>query len=130
MTGIKLIVMVFFIREGKDPEKIDAESLNEAKLKAIDDPTRLEILNLVQRKPSYPSRIASELNISKQQAYYHVEKLKDVGLIEKVKEEKKSGGLATFYRPVAGGFIVDLGGEGEKLLLPSRNEEAQKFLSP
>lgn len=122
--------MVFFVREDGELEKVDAESLNQAKIKAIDDPTRLEILGLLQEKPSYPSRIASELDISKQQAYYHFEKLKEVGLIEKVKEEKKSGGVATFYRPVASGFIVDLGGDGEKLLLPERNTSVQRFLSP
>ncbi|MFB6145718.1 MAG: S-layer protein [Candidatus Nanohaloarchaea archaeon] len=122
--------MVYFVRDGKKPEKVDAKSLGTEKLKAIDDPTRMKIMKLLSKKPGYPSQIASELDISKQQAYYHFEKLKEVGLLEKVREEKRSGGLATFYRPVAGGFVVDLEVEGEKLPALGQSSATTDFLSP
>lgn len=120
--------MVEFIR--KDNQLADARELDREKLKALNDETRLEILRRLAEKPSYPSNIAEELDISKQKAYYHFEQLKEADLLREDHQEKRSGGLATYYKPANSGLILDLGGEGEKIFIPERTESLESFLSP
>lgn len=120
--------MVEFIRDGK--WQADATELGEKELKALNDETRLDILKILSEKPSYPSEIAEKLDISKQKAYYHFEKLKKANLLEQDHQEKRSGGLATYYRPASSGLILDLGGEAEKIFFPKRTESLKSFLSP
>ena len=120
--------MVEFIREKN--RLADATELNANKLKALNDETRLEILKMLSESPSYPSKIAKELDISKQKAYYHCEKLKEAELVEKDHKEKRSGGLATYYRIANSGLILDLGGEAEKIFVPKRTKFVKDFLSP
>ncbi len=120
--------MVDFIR--KDDQLADARELDGEKLKALNDKTRLKILRKLSENPSYPSEIAEELGISKQKAYYHFEKLKDANLLEQDHQEKRSGGLATYYKPANSGLLLDLGGEGKKIFVPERTESLEKFLSP
>ncbi len=120
--------MVFFVREGS--EKVEALELDFDKVKAIGNDTRFRILKMLQEKESYPAEIAKELGVSKQKAYYHFQILEEEGIIDESREEKKSGGLATFYRPRSGGFVLDLGEEGERITLPDRNPEVKKFLGP
>ncbi len=109
---------------------VDSEDLDPEKIDAIADENRREILELLAREPSYSSRVASELGIGKQQAHYHFKKLKDAGLIEKDREEKKSGGTATYYRPSADAYVLDLGTGGEEFFMPEMNAEVEKFLDP
>jgi DNA-binding transcriptional ArsR family regulator len=120
--------MVEFIKDGN--LLADAVELDEQKLKALNDTTRLEILRILSESPSYPSAIAEQLDISKQKAYYHFEKLKDADLLEQDHQEKRSGGLATYYKPANTGLILDLGGEGEKIFRPERTESLENFLYP
>lgn len=120
--------MVKFIRDGKQLE--NARELEEQELKALNDETRLEILRILSETPSYPSEIAEKLEISKQKSYYHFEKLKEAGLVEQDHQEKRSGGLATYYKPSNSGLILDLGGEGDKIFVPKRTESIVKFLNP
>jgi len=120
--------MVEFIRDGN--LLADAIELDEQKLKALNDETRLEILRKLSVTPSYPSEIAEELDISKQKAYYHFEKLKDANLLNQDHQEKRSGGLATYYKPSNAGLILDLGGKGEKIFVPKRTDSLENFLSP
>lgn len=121
--------MVFFVRE-EESRKVEALGLDFDKVKAIGDETRFQILKILQENESYPAEVAKELGVSKQKAYYHFQILEDEGLIEENREEKKSGGVATFYQPTSGGFVLDLGEEGEKITLPDRNPEVRKFLNP
>lgn len=121
--------MVFFVRE-EESEKVEALSLDFDKVKAIGDKTRFKILKMLQEEESYPADVAKELGVSKQKAYYHFQILEDEGLIEESREEKKSGGVATFYQTTSGGFILDFGEEGEKITLPDRKPEVKKFLNP
>jgi DNA-binding transcriptional ArsR family regulator len=116
-----------FIRREKS-ELVRAGDLDEKAIKALSDGTRQKIIAMLAKEPSYPAEIASELGLGKQQAYYHFRKLEDAGLIEEVREEKKSGGVATFYRPTADGYIFDLGSGGEKTAIPP--ETGRKFLDP
>ena len=120
--------MAGFLRE--NGELVDTKELDQEKLKAVKDSTRRKILENLAKKPDYPSNIAEKLGISKQKAHYHFKILKQAEIIEKVREEKHSGGLATYYRPVSGGFILDFGGKGEKTDFKERSEEVKKFLNP
>lgn len=120
--------MVEFLRNRE--EHVEAGELNEDKLKALNDTTRIEILQILADKPIYPSKVADKLGISKQKAYYHFEKLKEAELIEEHDQEKHSGGLATYYRPKNPGFIMDLGMGGEKAFIPEFSQELKRFLSP
>lgn len=120
--------MVRFIR---DRNRIaDAAELDEEKLKALNDKTRLDILRNLSEKSSYPSAIAEKLGISKQKAYYHFEQLKKADLLEQDRQEKLSGGLATYYSTAHAGLLLDLGGEDQKIFLPSKTDSMEKFLSP
>lgn len=118
-----------FLRRDKG-EIADAEELDAEKAKALTDETRRKIIHILAEKPSYPARIASELGIGKQQAYYHFQKLEDAGLIVKDREEKKSGGMATYYRPSSDGYLLDLGSGGRKEMLPGDNGDVRAFLDP
>lgn len=122
--------MARFFRTEDEVEEIDTETLSQERLEAINSPIRREILELLAEKPSYPAKVSKQLDIGKQKTYYHFEKLKDAGLIEKQREEKHSGGLATFYRPTSGAYCLDLGGEGRKTFIPGRNRVVSRFLHP
>ncbi len=123
-----MVLMAVFLRE--NGEAVKAEQLDEDALKAVNDPTRRQILELLTERPSYPSKVAEDLGITKQKTHYHFNKLKENGLIEKVKEEKHSGGLATYYKPVTGGFIIDIGGRGDPTGFQKLSDETRHFLNP
>ncbi|MFB6207762.1 MAG: ArsR/SmtB family transcription factor [Candidatus Nanohaloarchaea archaeon] len=119
--------MVDIIRDG---EKVASEALDEDSLKALTDSTRAKILELLAEEPGYPAKIAKEMEIDRQKAYYHFKKLEEAGLIEEHSRENVSGGQATFYIPSSGAYHLDLGTPGEKLRLPEMREEVSKFLEP
>lgn len=122
--------MARFFRTGDNTFEIDTEALDEEKLNAVKSAIRLEILEILAENPSYPARVSKQLGIGKQKAYYHFEKLKEAELIEEQRKEKHSGGLATFYRPSAGAYHIDLGGEGRKTFIPGKNRALSRFLYP
>jgi DNA-binding transcriptional ArsR family regulator len=119
-----------FIRTEPETEELETSGLDEEKLKAINNETRLKILKLLAEKPRYPAEIGKELGLGKQKAYYHFQKLKDAGMVEKKKEERKSGGVATYYTPTAKAYCLDIGGSGRKTFIPAENPETRKFLAP
>ena len=54
--------------------------------KALNDPTRRKILELLQKKDMAAGDIADEFNISKPSISHHLDLLKQAGLVEAVKE--------------------------------------------
>jgi DNA-binding transcriptional ArsR family regulator len=110
-------------------ESIESEEIGTGEIKALSDPTRIEIMKKLGEKPSYPAEISKELDVPKQKAYYHFRILEENGLIKQDHQEEKSGGLATFYSPSKQSFHIDLGGEGEKTAFESFSE-AENFLEP
>ena len=54
--------------------------------KALNDPTRRQILQLLQEKDMTAGDIADEFNISKPSISHHLDLLKQAGLVEAVKE--------------------------------------------
>ncbi|MFB6144190.1 MAG: helix-turn-helix domain-containing protein [Candidatus Nanohaloarchaea archaeon] len=120
--------MAWFFRD--DDRLLEAEQVDPEGVKALEDESRLKIMRMLAEDESYPARIAEKLDIGKQKTYYHFKKLKEADLVEKSREEKKSGGLATFYTAAAESFVVDLGAEGKPRKLPEQNPEMEKFLDP
>lgn len=54
--------------------------------KALNDPTRREILELLKEKDLTAGEIAGEFNISKPSISHHLDLLKQAGLVESMKE--------------------------------------------
>jgi DNA-binding transcriptional ArsR family regulator len=119
--------MVEFVKNGKI---FEAAKLTEKELKALNSKTRIKILKKLGKKPSYPAKIAKELNQTKQKIYYHFEKLQEAELIQEDHKEEKSGGEATYYKPTKKGYVLDLGGKGQSFPTPERNKQTRKFLKP
>lgn len=119
--------MVEILRDGRI---VEAEELDPGKIAALTDDTRRQIVELLAERPSYSSEIATELGIGKQQAHYHFQKLKDADLVEKEREEKKSGGTATYYRTSSHAYVLDLGTGGEQFFTPPRTSGVENFLAP
>lgn len=119
------------LRDDENPEEIiESEELDEEKIKALSDETRRRIMKILAEEPGYPLQVARELELEKQKVYYHFQKLEDADLIEKAREEKVSGGSATFYRATAPSYLVDFGAEGEKFFSANMDERVKKFLKP
>lgn len=117
--------------EGQESmEAIEAEELNEDGIKALSDPIRREMLEILAEEPSYPLKVARELDIEKQKSYYHFNKLEEAGLIEEDHTEKVSGGSAKFYTSSAPGYLLDLGVKGETIFNPGGSKHVKKFLEP
>jgi len=115
----------------KNPEdysRIEAEQLDEEKIKALSDPTRLKILEKLTDSSSYPRDVSRDIKIDKQKAYYHFDKLEEAGLIEEEKTKKVSGGSATFYKPVSPAYILDLGKQGVKIPWSHADQKSTSFL--
>lgn len=77
------------------------------KLKAILGKLTWRILNLLSETEMYPLQIARNLGIHEQKVYYHVRKLERAGAIIVVREEKKKGATAKYYRTVSPAFGVE-----------------------
>lgn len=95
---------------------------------ALADKNRLQILQKLAEKPSYPSEIARELKVSKQKAHYHFKKLEEAGVIEKSESKNIHGGEADFYTPKTKALGLSLS-KGEFSGYRSRKENVERFLS-
>lgn len=118
--------MVKLLRED---EIVDAEEIGEEAIKALGDSTRLEITEILKEGPNYPSKIAERMDLERQKVYYHIEILENADIIEQDHQEKKSGGLATFYRLSKGGMALDFEKPGRKISI-GKNKDVMKFLHP
>jgi hypothetical protein len=66
-----------------------------------------KILTLLSKKEMYPLQVAKELEIHEQKVYYHIRKLCKAGAIAVVREEKKKGATARYYRTVLPAFGIE-----------------------
>jgi DNA-binding transcriptional ArsR family regulator len=90
-----------------------------------------EILRLLAKGPSYPSMIARELKLYHQVVYYHMRKLEEAGLIERVSQKTVRGGKAQLYSLASGGYAVEFAVKGEEFGPPaslSRSGRLGRFL--
>jgi DNA-binding transcriptional ArsR family regulator len=100
------------------------------KLKMILGKLSWKILTMLSEEEMYPLEIARQLGVHEQKVYYHVRKLARAGAVILVKEEKKKGATAKYYKAVAPAFGVE-SLEGYKTIqsisLLSIDEQIQNF---
>jgi DNA-binding transcriptional ArsR family regulator len=100
------------------------------KLKMILNRLSWKILVMLSEKEMYPLEIARKLGVHEQKVYYHVRKLARAGAITVVREEKKKGAIAKYYKAVSPAFGIELP-QGyktiERLSLIGMDEQIQKF---
>ncbi|WEK55020.1 MAG: winged helix-turn-helix domain-containing protein [Candidatus Cohnella colombiensis] len=76
-------------------------------LKAISDPFRVKILNMLIEGAYTGQQIAQQLEIPRAKIHYHLNELEKNELIEVVRNEVKNGIIQKFYRSIAYSFIPD-----------------------
>jgi DNA-binding transcriptional ArsR family regulator len=100
------------------------------KLKMMLGKLSWRILTLLSEKEMYPLEIARKLGMHEQKIYYHIRKLERAGAIVIVREEKKKGATAKFYKTVSPAFGVEFP-HGYKTMqrpsLVSVNRQLQDF---
>ncbi|HEX7483253.1 MAG TPA: helix-turn-helix domain-containing protein, partial [Candidatus Bathyarchaeia archaeon] len=97
--------------KGNTQQVKDIIILNDSqKLKMMLGNLSWKILTMLSKKEMYPLEVARELGIHEQKAqkvYYHIRKLAKVGAITIVKEEKKKGAMAKYYRTASPAFGIE-----------------------
>lgn len=73
-------------------------------MKAVSHPIRQKILEMTLKEPMYPIEIAKKLKMIEQKIYYHINILKDAGIIKEVEEKQMRGGRAKLIAPCADSF--------------------------
>jgi len=76
-------------------------------VRAIAEPTRWHILDLLVVRPMTGSQLARALKIPRTRAHYHLNILKDVGLVERQHEQLNGGMVEKYYRATARQFRTD-----------------------
>ena len=66
-----------------------------------------KILAMISKKEMYPLEIARQLGMHEQKVYYHIRKLAKAGAITVVREEKKKGTIAKYYKTVSLAFGIE-----------------------
>jgi len=105
---------------------------NPAALKIIDHPIRLQILNLLAKKPMYPAEIAKELKMHEQKVYYHIKQMTNSGLLDVVEREEIRGTVAKKLSPKVLNFAFTLSKNWSDLhlLFEEKDNEIVSFLDP
>ncbi len=100
------------------------------KLKTILGDLSWKILTILSKKEMYPIEIAKQLGMHEQKIYYHIRILAKAGAIVVVREEKKKGATAKYYKTVSSAFGIEFP-EGYKpiknICAQSLDEPLQKF---
>jgi DNA-binding transcriptional ArsR family regulator len=100
------------------------------KLKTILGSLSWKILTLLSKKEMYPLEIARQLEMHEQKIYYHIRKLAKAGAIIVVREEKKKGATAKYYKTISPAFGIEFP-QGYKpiqsICTLSLDEPLQKF---
>lgn len=108
----------------------------------FDDPERLKavlnklswrILQILSEKEMYPMEVAKKLEVHEQKIYYHIRKLAKAGVIKVVREEKKKGAVAKYYKAAFPALGVELPFGYQKIknvLVPGIDDKMKQFLSP
>ncbi len=89
-----------------------------------------KILTILSKKEMYPLEIARQLGMHEQKIYYHIRILAKAGAIIVVREEKKKGATARYYKTVSPAFGIEFP-HGykpiENMCTISLHEQLQKF---
>jgi len=104
----------------KSTTKPSLQSRQQALVKALNHPVRVQALTILAEKTASPKEIAEEIDIQLSNVSYHVRRLEELGLIEIVEEEAVRGSVAHFYKAVEQSPIDNV--DWKKL--PSRTRSA------
>jgi DNA-binding transcriptional ArsR family regulator len=74
-----------------------------------------KILRVLAGGPKYPAEIARTLGAHHQTVYYHVRRLEEAGLVNRVKREVIRGGEANLFSLSSDGYAVEFAVRGERL---------------
>lgn len=102
-------------------------------LSAIKPGLRWEVLSQLCSRPQYPAEIADTLDEPDQKIYYHIDKLREAGIIEVSSREERGGSVAKYYRPVAEVIGLRMPGSEGRLAESAFEEEdteLRALLSP
>ncbi|MGB8645363.1 MAG: helix-turn-helix domain-containing protein [Anaerolineae bacterium] len=76
-------------------------------LKALAEPLRVRMLEALMGEPQTVKQVAERLEEKPTKLYHHVELMEAVGLIKKVKSQKKRGTVETYYQAAAHSITLD-----------------------
>jgi hypothetical protein len=122
----------FLLQDSGNTQEIKEISILEdsQKLKMILGSLSWKILTILSKKEMYPLEIAKQLCMHEQKIYYHIRKLAKAGAITVVREEKKKGATAKYYKASSPAFGIEfpLGYRPiQNLCTLSLDETLQKF---
>src|SRR2546425_4885998 len=81
-------------------------------LAAATHPMAWRILTELAKAPDYPSALAKRMRAHEQKVYYHINRLREAGLLRVVREEQGQGAPAKILAPTAEAFALVLPGGG------------------
>ena len=88
----------------RNNEPDDVLYLDRDQLRLISDPLRQRILRLLARREMSGSEVAAALEDAPSNLYYHLDRLREAGLIRLVRTEPRRGATEKYYRAVARAF--------------------------
>ncbi len=113
---------------------LETEIIEESdRIQALSNDIRIDILEKLNQEPTYPSKIAEELDMTEQRIHYHIKEMESRNIIEKVSEEYRGGSLAKFYRPVSESFTYEIPGSKErpvKTKFSKEDRNLKRFFNP
>lgn len=80
--------------------------LDAAQLQVLANPLRQEILALLCREPLSAARLTSRLRQPPANLHYHLDRLRNAGLVELVEERPVRGAIEKIFRAVASNFSI------------------------
>jgi DNA-binding transcriptional ArsR family regulator len=117
--------------DGKTQKVKEISMMHDAqKLKMILGKLSWKILTMLAEEEMYPLEIARRLGVHEQKVYYHIRKLAKAAAITVVREEKKKGATAKYYKPVSPAFGIEFPRGYKTLQMPSllaSSEQIQNF---
>lgn len=109
--------------------------LDAAQLRVVANPLRQRILGLLCGEPLSAARLGERLPDAPANLHYHLERLREAGLIELVETRRVRGAVEKLFRAVARNFAVspsaldELGGAASARLLPGVRAGAEDVLT-
>jgi len=81
------------------------KTIDEEGFKLLEDETRRNIMFLLRENELTVKNIAEELDLTSQNIYHHIKKLKDAGLVQTSRERRKGHLIESYYTVTADTFI-------------------------
>lgn len=122
--------MIILKKIGGKTFSLPAKERSPEELKTALSPLAWKILKCIVLDAKYPSQVASELGVHEQKVYYHINRLKEAGLVGVAKRENIRGAEAKFYKVSKPSFFVSLKDFDESSKIVALDEKKKEFLDP